>query len=115
MILADPAFDDINAMGKDGRTVLHVASERGLVDICKTILSRPTFTEVNAINTDGRPALHFAAMRDLESVCLEILGRPDFHVVNQQDKDGRTVLPTHTTQHRKARLKMAEFVDGINR
>ena len=47
-------------MGKDGRTVLHVAAERGLVDICQAILARPNFTEVTEAPEAQRRVLEYA-------------------------------------------------------
>jgi len=79
---------NVDILGKDGKTVLHFAVEKGQDKFVQLLLEyRPN---VNTQDKDGKTVLHCAVQRRKEKfVQLLLKCRPN---VNTQDKDSKTVL-----------------------
>ena len=74
-----------------GNTALHIASAKGFVKVCETLLDYGESIEINAKNQDGRSPLHLACLNGFKDIA-QLLVRSG-GLVNFPDEEGNT--PVH--------------------
>ena len=84
---------DVSAQSKDGETPLHLASDRGLVDVTHLLIEHGA--DVSAQNKDGKTPLHLSSQRGQVGVTRVLVERGAD--VLAQNKDGWT--PLHLALH----------------
>lgn len=82
----------LNAVSRDGSTVLHWAISKELPDVANAVLMREDFRVVNSATRRGETALHWAATRGYLPVCQAILAREDFVGLQALTGSGVTAL-----------------------
>jgi len=85
-------YANTNIKGRAGQTALHIAVEKGYVEIVKFLLKKGA--DINAQNDEGRTPLHLARFSGKEDIIfLLILNGADKTI---KDKDGITPLDDYT-------------------
>ena len=74
-----------------GNTALHIASAKGFLKVCETLLDYGEKIEINGKNLDGRSPLHLACLNGFKDIAL-LLVRSGA-LVNSPDEQGNT--PVH--------------------
>jgi len=92
LLRAGSGFEMLNLQDKAGMTALHLASLKGSVRSCNSIMFHDAFTQVNACDKSGRTALHCAATAGHADVCALILACPQFSAFRAQNNHNQTAL-----------------------
>jgi ankyrin repeat protein len=86
------SFEVINAVDKDGKTILHIAAEKGDREYCELLTPKMSSKIINAVSKDGVTALHCAAWRGMKEVCELLINKMTPETINVVTKDGLTTL-----------------------
>lgn len=81
-----------------GRTILHLAAQRGNVAVLQNILDLPCGIDVNSRDKDGQTAVHYAAeSKRVDAIALLVSRGADIHA---KDYKGRTAMHRAAAKNR---------------
>lgn len=75
-----------------GRNALHLAAEKGYVDICRALLARPDFRTAGAFDKDLSTALHYAVGNRCVETSLAIIESNNFNAIDKVNIRDQTAL-----------------------
>lgn len=90
-ILLDCNGTNVNAVGKDGKGLLHLASENGRCKMLSLLLGQP-LVDVNKGDNDGQTPLYMASQMGHDHVVKIFLNQTKLNVNKERSTDGRTPL-----------------------
>jgi len=92
-LAASVATKELNDMDDFGSSALHLAAERGQVEVCRAIMARQDFDHANSKDWFlGSTPLLVAAFAGQHDACLALLQSPGFQNANDRNCEGNTAL-----------------------